>query len=77
MVTDVGILSGVVVSVGAAGGLMYRGFKAAVRDVVREEVPAAVEQCLNSRPVTNGWGVQALKKIADELGVDLPPPGHG
>jgi hypothetical protein len=44
LVIDVGVVSGVFVSVGTAGALLYRGFKAAVRDIVNEAVAPINEQ---------------------------------
>lgn len=43
-------------------------------DVIRAEVPAIVDERLNARPLTNGWGTDALAAVAKKVEADVPPP---
>lgn len=49
-------------------------FRREVSEVVRAEVPAAVDEALARHPLTNGWGVDAVRKIADATGADVGAP---
>jgi hypothetical protein len=49
-------------------------FRREVTDVVRSEVPAALDDALRRHPLTNGWGTDAVQKIADRVGADVAPP---
>jgi hypothetical protein len=41
-------------------------FRAQIREVVNDE--------LDRRPLTNGWGTRAVHKIAEATGADIEPP---
>jgi hypothetical protein len=43
---------------------------AALRRVVGE----VVDEKLDARPLTNGWGAKAVGAIAETVGADVPPP---
>lgn len=43
---------------------------AALRRVVGE----VVDEKLDARPLTNGWGKDAVQAIAETVGADVPPP---
>lgn len=35
-----------------------------------------VREVLHEHPLTNGWGVAAVTKIAEQVGADVPDPHH-
>jgi hypothetical protein len=45
-----------------------------VSEPFRSYVGEIVDEKLDARPVTNGWGTQAVKAIAETVGADVPPP---
>lgn len=49
-------------------------FRREVVDVVRAEVPGIVDERLAARPLTNGWGTDAVAAIAEATGADVRPP---
>lgn len=42
---------------------------------LRQVVAEVVDERLDARPLTNGWGKDAVQAIAEQVGADVPPPG--
>lgn len=40
----------------------------------RREVGEVVDERLDARPLTNGWGARAVQSIAEATGADVEPP---
>ena len=47
-----------------------------VMTAFRREVAEVVDERLDARPLTNGWGARAMQSIAEQVGaaVESPPP---
>ncbi len=43
-------------------------------EALRNVVAEVVDEALSKRPVTNGWGKDAIASIAEKVGADVPPP---
>lgn len=48
--------------------------EASTLKVLNEHVPGIVEDTLDRRALTNGWGTEAVHRIAEQVGADVPPP---
>ena len=45
-----------------------------IMESFRQAVGEVVDERLSARPLTNGWGADAVKKIADAVDADVEPP---
>lgn len=43
---------------------------------LRAEVAQVVREVLREHPLTNGWGVDTMTKIAEQVGADVAEPNH-
>lgn len=56
--------------------LWRRNLAEPIMAVFRREVSQVVDERLNARRLTNGWGTEAVQAIAGATGAEVEPPHH-